>query len=181
MMFRERLIALFYNCATGSRRTRLLLTPIGPLVFLCFLLLLIGVSRWVDHLLGLPRFPGPPLNMVLSFPLLVFGTFLTSWSVATFLKGRGTPVPFNPPPELVEKGPYRWSRNPMLTGLFALLFGIGILLGSLSLTFAFTPLFIGLMVWEITAVEEPELERRLGEDYLRYRERVAMFWPRWRR
>jgi protein-S-isoprenylcysteine O-methyltransferase Ste14 len=31
----------------------------------------------------------------------------------------------NPPRELVVAGPYGWVRNPMLTGVFATLFGLG--------------------------------------------------------
>jgi len=65
----------------------------------------------------------------------------------------------------------------MLTGIFMQLFGIGISLGSLSLIFIFTPLFIIINVWELKKVEEPELERRLGEAYVKYKKDVPMFFP----
>jgi protein-S-isoprenylcysteine O-methyltransferase Ste14 len=66
----------------------------------------------------------------------------------------------------------------MLTGVFVLLFGFGVLLGSISLVYIFTPLFILFNVWELKAVEEKELEKRLGEEYIEYRKRVPMFIPR---
>lgn len=66
----------------------------------------------------------------------------------------------------------------MLAGVFALIFGVGILLESVTLLFIFTPLFILLNVWELKAVEEPELEKRLGRDYIQYREKTPMFWPK---
>ena len=59
--------------------------------------------------------------------------------------------------------------------LFGQFFGIGIALGSLSLVFIFTPLFIAMNVWELKKVEEPELERRLGEAYVKYKKEVSMF------
>jgi protein-S-isoprenylcysteine O-methyltransferase Ste14 len=65
----------------------------------------------------------------------------------------------------------------MLTGVFALLFGIGVLLGSASLLVIFTPLFIFINVWELKAIEEPELLKRLDQDYIEYRKRTPMFFP----
>jgi protein-S-isoprenylcysteine O-methyltransferase Ste14 len=41
----------------------------------------------------------------------------------------------------------------------------------------FNPLFVLTNVWELKEIEEPELVRRLGEDYLAYRERTPMFIP----
>jgi protein-S-isoprenylcysteine O-methyltransferase Ste14 len=66
----------------------------------------------------------------------------------------------------------------MLTSVFMILFGLGVLLNSVSMIFIFSPLFILLMIWEIRAVEEPELEMRLGEQYIQYKKRVPMFFPR---
>ena len=60
----------------------------------------------------------------------------------------------------------------MLSGVFILLFGMGILIGSFSFTFIFTPLFIVLNVWELKAIEEPELTKRLGKEYLAYKNSV---------
>lgn len=65
----------------------------------------------------------------------------------------------------------------MLTGVFALLFGFGFLLRSVSLLFIFTPLFILMNVWELKVIEEPELLKRLGKNYDEYRKRTPMFFP----
>jgi protein-S-isoprenylcysteine O-methyltransferase Ste14 len=102
------------------------------------------------------------------------------WSVQHFLKVKGTPVPFNPPPRLVTSGPYAYTRNPMLTGVFGLLFGSGILLESVSLLLVFTPLFIYVNYWELKAIEEPELVKRLGQEYIQYRKVTPMFFPRFK-
>ena len=65
----------------------------------------------------------------------------------------------------------------MVAGIFIQLFGLAILFGSVSLLFIFAPLFIMINVWELKKVEEPELLKRLGKDYVEYRERVPMFFP----
>jgi protein-S-isoprenylcysteine O-methyltransferase Ste14 len=171
-------IHIFHRSATGSGRMRILLTPLGPGFFLSLLVLLVIASLYTDRMVGFPGLISAPINVILSLPLLAGGLFLTFWSGFCFLKARGTPVPFNPPPVLVDTGPYAWSRNPMLTSVFMILFGLGVLLNSVSMIFIFSPLFILLMIWEIRAVEEPELEMRLGEQYIQYKKRVPMFFPR---
>jgi len=100
------------------------------------------------------------------------------WAVIHFFKARGTPVPFNPPPKLIKAGPYAHIRNPMLAGIFIWMFGLGILCRSISLMFISTPLFIILNIIELKMIEEPELAKRLGRDYLEYKKRVPMFIPR---
>jgi protein-S-isoprenylcysteine O-methyltransferase Ste14 len=64
------------------------------------------------------------------------------WCVVLFAKAKGTGVPFNPPPQLVARGPYAWTRNPMLVGLFAGVVGIGLLVGSVSIVCVWTPVFV---------------------------------------
>jgi protein-S-isoprenylcysteine O-methyltransferase Ste14 len=65
----------------------------------------------------------------------------------------------------------------MLTGVFFLLFGFGVLFGSVFLLTVFTPLFILINVWELKSIEEVELEKRLGQDYIKYRKQTPMFFP----
>lgn len=108
----------------------------------------------------------------------VFRIRYVIWSVIRFLKVKGTPVPINPPPKLVSTGPYAYTRNPMLTGVFFLLFGIGFFLSSFSLIFVFTPLFILANYWELKVIEEPELLKRLDDEYRIYKEKTPMFFPR---
>ena len=121
------------------------------------------------------------LNIIVSLLILVIGLFLMLWSILHFIKIKGTPVPFNPPPKLVNTGPYFYVRNPMLSGVFILMFGFGILFNSISLAFIFTPLFILFNYVELKAIEEPELEKRLGKDYLEYKKNVPMFFPRFKK
>jgi protein-S-isoprenylcysteine O-methyltransferase Ste14 len=169
---------MFYGAATGGRRIRSLLTPAGIVFFFGFIALFIFAALQVDKSLNFSELLPTSLNIIVSVPILAIGLFLMVWSVVSFIRVKGTPVPFNPPPKLVTTGPYAHARNPMVTGVFVLLFGLGVLLRSVSLVSIFTPLFILLNVWELKAVEERELERRLGKDYVEYKKMVPMFIPR---
>lgn len=177
MSLKRKWINLIYSVATGSRKLRMLMTPIVGLSYLFFGTLFVIVSFPVDALLNLPKLLPKPIHMVLSIPLFTIGGFLIIWTQFHFFKAKGTPVPFNPPPKLVTVGPYAYVRNPMLSGIFLLLYGFGTAFRSLSLVFIFAPLFIVINVLELKAIEEPELEMRLGNEYIEYRKRVPMFFP----
>ena len=169
-------IDFLYKSATGTKKVRTILTPIGVIIFGLFTLFFIIIAMKIDNLLNLPIILSP-LNLFISIPLIFFGIILAGWSVLHFLKAKGTPVPLNPPPGLVHSGPYSYTRNPMLTGIFLLMFGIGFWIGSFSLTLIFTPLFILANTLELKKIEEPELERRLGKEYIDYKKKTPMFIP----
>jgi protein-S-isoprenylcysteine O-methyltransferase Ste14 len=150
-------------------------------VFGASLLLVVVTGLMIDRVLHLPPLFPEVIAVVVGAPLSLAGSVLCGWCVVRFRKAAGTPVPFNPPTRLVAEGPYVWTRNPMLTGVFTGLFGLGILLHSVGMVLISIPTYILLHVIELKLVEEPELERRFGASYADYRRRVPMFWPRfWR-
>jgi len=169
---------LFYLVATGSKRLRLLLTPVGLVIFFGMLLLVFFGFLYLDKVLGFRKLLSGPIGTLIGVVLLSLGLVIWAWCVVWFSKAKGTPVPFNPPRDLVTAGPYTWSRNPMLTGVFTFLFGIGFLLHSVSMVFVLTPVFVLFNILELKLIEEPELERRFGESYIEYRQRVPMFFPK---
>lgn len=175
--FRESIINLIYKTATGTKRMRMILTPLVGFIFFCIVLLLIVASFNLDRFLGLPEFIAQPLSIALSLPFIIGGTLLWLWSAGKFFKTKGTPVPINPPPKLVTDGPYAYSRNPMMTGLFLVMAGIGIFSGSITLTFVMTPLFVLISILEFKCIEEPELEKRFGKVYTAYKEKTPIIIP----
>lgn len=177
MSLTDRWIDLVYKVATGNWKTRFIIAPIAAACYLSLIVIFIILSFISDKWLHLPEAFRYPWSLIAGICLITFGGLLSFISIAYFIRQMGTPVPFCPPAELVNTGPYRYSRNPMVTGLFIQLFGVGIAMGSLSLIFFFTPFFIALNVWELKKVEEPELVRRLGQEYVEYRKRVPMFFP----
>jgi len=180
MGFRERWINLFHRAATSTKKTRTLLTPIGVTIFFLFTALFVLAAIFVDRLLDLPRLLSEGTRLPVSIPVMVAGIVLAMWSAIHFLRVKGTPVPFNPPPKVVKTGPYQYVRNPMLTGVFLFLFGLGFYINSVSLVLFFTPLFVLVNVWELKKIEEPELMKRLGNEYIEYRKQTPMFIPRFR-
>ena len=168
----------FHRVATGPKRQRALLTPVGLLVFGGTLVIVIAGGLVTDRALRLPAPVPGVLALAIGGPILVVGALLTGWCVVRFWRARGTPVPMNPPEKLITSGPYDWVRNPMVTGVFGVLFGLGLILHSIGIALIWTPAYV-LMHWiELKRVEEPELARRFGDSYLDYKKRVPMFIPR---
>ena len=90
------------------------------------------------------------------------------------IQGMGTPAPVAPPQHLVVTGLYRWMRNPMYVAVSLLIFGQGLLFGSVRL------LEYGLLVWLafftfVVLYEEPALSRKFGKEY----EDFCLQVPRW--
>ena len=160
-----------------SRRGALL-TLLAPVVMGSIIATCVFLSLQLDRHLGLPRLPGEPLRILMGIPLAAGGASLAGMSASRFFRARGTPVPFNPPKELVVAGPYRWTRNPMMTGLLTALLGVAFLRRSAALAVIFIPVLTLIMYLVIRFVEEPELEMRFGEAYRRYRAATPRFLPR---
>jgi protein-S-isoprenylcysteine O-methyltransferase Ste14 len=170
----------FHAVATGPKRRRNRLTPLGLAVFGSSLALVVFGGLLTDRWLGIPALPQGPAWLATGISLLLLGLALCGWCVVLFLRARGTPVPLNPPEALLQAGLYGRTRNPMLTGVFLALFGVGMLLQSTSVVLIWTPAYILIHVLELRFIEEPELEKRFGPAYVDYKRRVPMFFPRLR-
>ncbi|MDE2764221.1 MAG: isoprenylcysteine carboxylmethyltransferase family protein [Gemmatimonadota bacterium] len=110
--------------------------------------------------------------------LAAAGLLLAAWTTRLFVtRGEGTPAPWAPPRNLVVGGPYRRVRNPMITGVLLLLAAESLLLGSWPVA-GWALVFFLINTIYLTRVEEPQLERRFGEDYRRYRANVPRWIPR---
>jgi len=166
-----------YRVATGSMKRRMRILPIALIIFFGIIVLFVFASLWLDKWLICLHFGSTLWSTVLGWFIIVIGWFIMFWPVIAFFRTRGTPVPFDPPPKLITNGLYAYIRNPMLLGMFIFMVGLGILLGSLSLIFIFTPLFIVINVLYIKVIEEKEMEKKFGRDYLEYKKRVPMFIP----
>ena len=174
----ERIANSIFRIATGDSNKRLLLTPLTAFIFLCFVSLFFIAACMVDRWLNLPSISYMPWTFMAGLILLVPGSILLIWTWIQFLLAKGTPVPINPPQKLITGGLYAYSRNPMLLGIFLIVFATGLLSGSLSLTLLFAPLFVLFFYFQITLVEEREMELKFGRAYVDYKNRVPRFFPR---
>jgi len=128
---------------------------------------------------GLP--PGLALLTVLAGAgLIALGLALVVWTIGLFaVVGRGTLAPWDPTATLVVRGPYRHVRNPMITGVAAILAGEAALLGSPSLGAWLAAVVVANALY-LPLVEEPGLTRRYGDEYEVYRANVPRWVPRLR-
>jgi protein-S-isoprenylcysteine O-methyltransferase Ste14 len=110
--------------------------------------------------------------------LIACGVALWAWTVRLFARvGRGTLAPWDPTRRLVVEGPYRHTRNPMITAVLAVLIGEALVFGSAGLLAWAGGFLLVNWVW-FAAVEEPGLERRFGDEYRAYRAAVPRWIPR---
>lgn len=111
--------------------------------------------------------------VVLAVGLLLFVSSLRRFAG----EGRGTLAPWDPPRRLVVHGPYRYVRNPMISGVVFVLAGeAALLVSSPHALWALTFLFINLVY--IPLLEEPFLDQRFGEAYRDYCRHVPRIFPR---
>jgi protein-S-isoprenylcysteine O-methyltransferase Ste14 len=125
-----------------------------------------GAPRWVLQLAGLG--------------LLTLGLVFFTASLRRFAtEGHGTLAPWDPPRKLVVRGPYRYVRNPMISGVVLVLFGESlVLLSAAHAGWAVCFLVINLIY--IPLIEEPQLKGRFGAAYLEYCRHVPRIVPRLR-
>jgi protein-S-isoprenylcysteine O-methyltransferase Ste14 len=74
---------------------------------------------------------------------------------------------------------YRFVRNPMILGVLTVLAGEAIVLMSRNILFWAIIFFIMNNLWFVL-FEEPDLEKRFGEEYKEYKRNVPRWIPRTR-
>lgn len=155
---------------------------------LAVLALPVTVAAWVPwsiarrYRIGLdaPAAPLELLSCLVGAGLLLAGAALFLACVLRFGgEGKGTLAPWDPPRRLVLGGPYRFVRNPMISGVILTLFGEAAVLRS-GPHAIWAVAFLLLNLLYIPLFEEPQLENRFGDDYRRYKANVPRIVPRLR-
>ena len=77
---------------------------------------------------------------------------------------------------LVIEKPYLYSRNPIYFGVINLFFGISVLFDSIS-SLIMVLIFSATILIFTKFVEEKELEKRFGEEYLAYKDKTPFLIP----
>jgi protein-S-isoprenylcysteine O-methyltransferase Ste14 len=121
--------------------------------------------------------PGQIVGIVL---VLAGGVLVLACLVAFALVGKGTAAPFDPPRRLVERGPYRYIRNPIYVGALVALIGATSYYRSLGILGYALVLAVGFHIL-VLVYEEPTLRRLFGTEYEEYCRRVPRWFPARRR
>ena len=136
---------------------------------------LIYLGALVFGLLLNGRFPATFLpsriTRTLGWPLLSGGVLLLGW-FEWALRHAGTPAsPYKPVSHVVTDGPFQYTRNPGYLSMTVIYTGIASLANAL---WAILLLPVALLVIQRGVIEREEryLERKFGEEYLRYKAQV---------
>jgi protein-S-isoprenylcysteine O-methyltransferase Ste14 len=110
-------------------------------------------------------------SRALGWSLLVGGVSLISWFVFTMRRADTPMDPREPVSNLATDGPFRYTRNPAYLSMAMIYVGISSLANALWAILLLPPT---LLVVQRGVIEREEryLERRFGEEYLSYKDRV---------
>jgi len=146
-----------------------------------FSIFIIGIPALMWWVAGMPTFSDIPVGRIYLGALVGLTGLTTSiWSII-YMKRVGKGNPFDAmghevaprTRHLMTEGPYRLSRNPMLSGTY--LYYIGVLIGLWNgwalLVFI---ILAGLMMLQVHS-EERRLEADFGDDYVDYKKRTGRF------
>lgn len=120
------------------------------------------------HRSGMPLSLGArPATAVVGAVALVAGIGLAAAGVVTVAGHHTTIVPHAPVTRLVRTGPYRWTRNPMYTGLAIGYLGAAAIAGTWWPILTLPAALVAIR-WLVIAPEERYLTARYGPDYTDY-------------
>jgi protein-S-isoprenylcysteine O-methyltransferase Ste14 len=112
--------------------------------------------------------------------LLIVPALLGLSAVQEFaVRGKGTPVPFDPPKRLVATGPYAYVRNPMQLSAALVMLGWGAILESWWVA-AGAIMAVVYGSGFAAGDEQGDLDRRFGDSWRAYAGAVRSWIPRWR-
>ncbi|MEN8242300.1 MAG: isoprenylcysteine carboxylmethyltransferase family protein [Chloroflexota bacterium] len=177
MKIADKIAAASRHPLTPRRRFLAKALPVFVYAFFFPALLFVIPKFFLDPWLGFQTFLNPAARILLGGLLIVPGMIFLLWSIKAQREiGKGTPMPLQATQKLVVQKPYLYSRNPLFFGLINLFFGISILLGSIS-SVLIVLLFTVVILLYVKLIEEKELEKRFGDEYLAYKQNTPFLIP----
>jgi protein-S-isoprenylcysteine O-methyltransferase Ste14 len=150
------------------------------LLVIVFITLFILISIGITILFKLPWvFPFSRLwGIIIGSIFLGFGFYflISAFWVLTSRRAFGKDIYKNQTEsQLITRGIYAYTRNPLYIGVFLIFFGWFFLF--LYTFLLFIPFLFMILFYFVSKWEERELTERFGEEYLRYKEAVPRFIP----
>jgi protein-S-isoprenylcysteine O-methyltransferase Ste14 len=150
------------------------------LKLLAFTIVIPGtVTAWLPFFILFPKLRAHTISWndstLIAILLITAGVVGYLWCASDFaFVGKGTPSPIDPPKNLVVRGLYKYTRNPMYLSVLAIMAGESLLLRSAAL-FEYSVAVGVCFHLFVVFYEEGALGRKMGDAYMRYCEQV----PRW--
>jgi len=141
--------------------------PILPPTYLLIALLLMIILNFT---LPIIKVIPVPWNIIGLLPIM-FGLWISISADAQFKKRETTIKPFEKPSALVIDGWFKISRNPMYLGFVLVLFGISVLLGSIT-PFLIMVAFTIIIQYLFIRFEEKMMAETFGEEWKKYVQNV---------
>ena len=117
-------------------------------------------------------------SFIAGFVVIIIGLIILVICNRSFiLVGQGTLAPWSPTKIFVIQGLYRYTRNPMITGVLMILLGESLAILSLNILI-WAVIFFIVNTFHMIFYEEPDLERKFGDQYRSYRKEVHRWIPR---
>lgn len=152
-----------------------------PAIFALRVALLVAIfeflfSRWgALGPLGARFVPRSAAVADLGLAIVLVGVGLAVWARHCLGGNWSSAVTLKEGHELITRGPYRWIRHPIYTGLAVGIAGTALVIGQARGLIALAAVLIGHVLK--ARKEEAWLRREFGEAFERHRERTGMFWP----
>ncbi len=124
--------------------------------------------------------PFPDSNALRYAGAAIFVIGLILWAIPVYLFWKmayGTLAPWQPTQKLVIYGPFRYTRNPMITGVLFILLGEALYLNATGVL-CWTIWFFFMNTMYFIFKEEPSMLARFGDDYAQYKANVPRWLPR---
>lgn len=141
-----------------------------PAVPLVTILSGIVAERWLP--LSVICEPGAPLRNLLGGAVVVGSVLgLGLWSVLLVRGSDQSENPWKPTTAIIDRGPFRISRNPMYLQMVLVCLGFALALWN-AWILVFAPVCAWLLQRLAIEPEEAYLEQKFGEAYVAYKRRV---------
>jgi len=114
---------------------------------------------------------GAPWDYMVGGILLILGVWLSISAGRAFRKHNTPTEPWKPTSQLVQDGPYKFSRNPIYLSFAVFYVGLAIIFNSIPALIILVPLIIAFDRTQVQR-EERYLDGRFGEDYRSYKKKV---------
>jgi protein-S-isoprenylcysteine O-methyltransferase Ste14 len=130
----------------------------------------LGLGLLVHWRRPLPFLP-KAVARVIGGLLLAVGYVTADSAILALWRARTDILTRRPTTKLISTGPFRFTRHPMYLGMSLMYGGLAILLNALP-PLLLLPIILVLVQRGAIVPEEEYLERRFGNEYLKYMERV---------
>ena len=169
------LLMAFFSKSTKRRETPAQrLQHVIPAVFGFLLIFREGTGApWLTRAI----FPENPVLMLVCVTVTIFGLGFAVWARLALGSNWSGTVTIKADHQLIRRGPYRFIRHPIYTGMLTALLATAVtqrlttgLLGFLVVTFA---------LYRKARREESFLSQEFGDAFVEHRQHTGMFLPRW--